>query len=139
MTRTSCAIALAVIAFSTGAAHAGPDQDAIVMRYEQAARTTDAGFGGFSAERGKAFFLDKHTGGKAETPTCTTCHGKSPRKSGRTRAGKEIKPMALSKSPKRFSDWKKVEKWFRRNCKNVLGRECTAAEKGDFLAFMTSQ
>ena len=32
-----------------------------------------------------------------------------------------------------------VEKWFKRNCKQVLGRECTPAEKGDFITFMMSQ
>ena len=26
-----------------------------------------------------------------------------------------------------------------RNCNNVLGRQCTATEKGDFIAFMLSQ
>jgi hypothetical protein len=47
--------------------------------------------------------------------------------------------MALSKTPDRYTDPKKVAKWFRRNCKSVLGRECTPLEKGDFLAFMMNQ
>ena len=47
--------------------------------------------------------------------------------------------MAVSVTPDRFTDLAKVEKWFRRNCNTVLGRECTPAEKGDFIAFMTSQ
>jgi len=29
-----------------------------------------------------------------------------------------------------------VEKWFKRNCKDVLARECTAQEKADFVAFL---
>jgi len=44
----------------------------------------------FSAARGKAFFLGTHTGGKPQTPSCTTCHTKNPRASGRTRVGKVI-------------------------------------------------
>jgi hypothetical protein len=32
----------------------------------------------------------------------------------------------------------KVEKWFKRNCKDVLDRECTVQEKADFVAFLIS-
>ncbi len=58
---------------------------------------------------------------------------------GETRAGKPIEPMAVSVTPDRYRDPKKVAKWFRRNCQSVLGRECTAPEKGDFLTLMISQ
>ena len=93
----------------------------------------------FSAERGKAFFYAKHTGGKPKINSCTVCHKKNPRAPGRTRTGKVIKPMAVSANPMRFTDPRKVAKWFRRNCRTVLGRECTAQEKGDFITFMMSQ
>lgn len=92
-----------------------------------------------SAERGKALFESNPAGGKPDTPSCTTCHGASPMMSGMTRAGKPIEPMAVSVTPERFTDLKKVQKWFRRNCKSVLGRECTAQEKTDFLTFMSSR
>ena len=36
----------------------------------------------------------------------------------------------------RFTDAAKSEKWFRRNCNDVVGRECTAAEKADVLAWL---
>jgi len=29
-----------------------------------------------------------------------------------------------------------VEKWFRRNCNDVLNRACTASEQGDVLAYL---
>ena len=93
----------------------------------------------FSAERGKAFFLAKHTGGKPNINSCTVCHTNNPRAPGHTRTGKVIKPMAVSVNPERFTDPRKVAKWFRRNCRTVLGRECTAQEKGDFITFMMSQ
>lgn len=93
----------------------------------------------FSAERGKTLFEAKAGGGKAETPSCMTCHSASPLSAGETRAGKPIEPMAVSKTPGRFADIKKVSKWFRRNCKSVLGRECTPQEKGDFLTYMLSK
>ncbi len=96
-------------------------------------------FEGFSAERGRAFFLANRKTGKPATPSCSSCHTKNPLNAGRTRAGKVIAPMALSATPTRFSELKKVEKWFRRNCKSVLGRPCTPLEKGDFLTFMMSR
>jgi len=92
-----------------------------------------------SADRGKALFESRAGGGKPDTPSCTTCHGASAMSTGKTRAGKQIEPMAVSKTPVRFTELKKVKKWFRRNCKSVLGRECTPQEKGDFLTFMSSQ
>jgi hypothetical protein len=39
-------------------------------------------------------------------------------------------------NPERFTDTAKVDKWFRRNCKDVASRECTAAEKADMLAWL---
>jgi hypothetical protein len=47
--------------------------------------------------------------------------------------------MAVSKSPARYTDQDNVEKWFGRNCSDVLGRACTAREKGDFIAYMIGQ
>ena len=58
---------------------------------------------------------------------------------GRTPVGKTIDPVAVSVAPTRYTDAAKVEKWFRRNCREVLGRECSAREKGDWLAFMITQ
>ena len=79
------------------------------------------------------------TTGKPDTPSCTTCHTQNPKHPGRTRAGKEIAAMALSVTPDRYGDAEKVEKWFARNCQSVLGRPCTAQEKGDFISFMIAQ
>ena len=117
---------------------AGSGQEAVLAEYLKQAKAADAGFAGFDAARGKAFFLADHTGGKPDTPSCTSCHGKDPRKSGQTRAGKAIDPMAVSVQADRFTDLAKTEKWFGRNCNSVLGRECTPKEKGDFITFMSS-
>ncbi len=127
-------LVLPVLAPPLRAAQPGPAQKAILEGYRK-----EAGGVEFSAERGRKLFSERHVGGKPTTPSCTTCHTADPRNRGRTRAGKEIAPMALSANPDRFSDPKKVRKWFRRNCRSVLGRECTAQEKGDFLTFMFSQ
>jgi hypothetical protein len=90
------------------------------------------------AAAGKAFWNANHSGGKPDTPSCTTCHGNDPTKAGQTRAGKAIDPMAVSVQPDRYTDPAKVEKWFGRNCNSVLGRDCTATEKADVLDYLKS-
>ncbi|MEZ5844126.1 MAG: DUF1924 domain-containing protein [Hyphomicrobiaceae bacterium] len=141
MTRTSLmsGIATLLLISNACAALAGPRQDAVLASYAAAAAKVDASFRRPSAARGKAFFHARHTGGKAETPACTSCHTADPRRTGTTRAGKQIAPMAVSVNPHRFTDPAEVEKWFRRNCKDVVGRECSAAEKSDVIAYLTGE
>jgi len=112
--------------------------DDLINHYANMAMTEDSSFAGFDSNRGKDLYLREHVGGKKDTPSCTTCHTKNPAQAGKTRAGKKIEPMATSVNPKRYQTLKKAEKWFRRNCKSVLGRECTTTEKGDFLTFMNN-
>ncbi len=123
---------------SVGAAHAGP-RETILEGLAAQASTDSADFSGFTAERGEALFMANFGTGKPETPSCTSCHSNSAANAGETRAGKVIEPMAVSVTPDRYTDPEKVEKWFRRNCNSVIGRECTALEKGDFLTYMINQ
>jgi Domain of unknown function (DUF1924) len=118
---------------------ADPRRDAILGELLAQARKAEPGFAGFSAERGAAFYRATHTGGKQGTASCTSCHGSTPQGQGQTRAGKAIEPMAVSKNPARYTNKDDVEKWFTRNCNDVLGRACTAKEKGDFLTYMMGQ
>jgi hypothetical protein len=72
--------------------------------------------------------------------SCATCHGGDLTRTGKhAKTGKTIEPLAPSVNPKRLTDPKHVEKWLYRNCRWTLGRECTAAEKADFLAYIRSQ
>lgn len=109
---------------------ADPAQKALFDSYQAVAKG--------NAASGKAFFHGTHGGGKADTPSCTTCHTSNLSAQGKTRAGKAIEPMAASASPKRYTDRAEVEKWFKRNCSDVLGRECSAQEKSDVLAYLLS-
>ena len=87
------------------------------------------------AVKGEAFFKASH----GQEWQCTSCHGKSPMTGGRhASTDKAIEPLAPAANAKRFTDSAKVEKWFRRNCKDVLARECTASEKADVLAWLIS-
>jgi len=69
--------------------------------------------------------------------SCASCHQALPVSPGRHAAtGKTIETLAPAFNPQRFSDAGKVEKLFRRNCKDVLARECSAGEKADVLAWL---
>lgn len=138
MTRFHRILLLLCTALSGMPAFAG-ERDDLIARYTAEARGADPAFAGFSAARGETLHRTRHGSGKPDTPACTSCHGEDARAAGRTRAGKAIEPMAVSASPTRYTDAAKVEKWFKRNCTEVLGRECTAREKGDWLAWMMKQ
>lgn len=114
-------------------------QDDLLGRYAAEAKKADSGFTGFSISQGEKFHKTRFGAGKPDTPACTSCHAESPKQKGQTRTGKVIEPMAVSVSPSRYADPAKVEKWFQRNCNEVLGRVCTPREKGDWLTYMLSQ
>ncbi|HEX5361543.1 MAG TPA: DUF1924 domain-containing protein [Fluviicoccus sp.] len=99
------------------------------------AKAANPGFNGFSAARGQQFFTNRH----GNDWSCSSCHTVNPMQSGKHDVtGKIIRPMAPAANPERFTDAAKTAKWFRRNCKDVLGRECTVQEKGDVLAWLIS-
>ncbi len=135
--KITATVAIWALATAT-ASFAGPRED-VLAQYAAAAKTASPAFAGFSAARGETLHNHKFAGGKPDTPACTSCHATDPRSAGRTPAGKAIEPVAVSVTPARYTDPAKVEKWFKRNCNDVLGRECTPLEKGDWLSYMMSQ
>lgn len=140
--RLAAALLLASFA-ADGVAVATPDyaaqRAAILAHYAAEARKADPAFKGFSVAAGRAFFLAHPAGARPATPSCSYCHTTDPRNRGRTRAGKVILPMAVSRTPSRFTKPSKVRLWFRRNCQSVYRRQCTALEKGNYITFMASQ
>ena len=86
-----------------------------------------------AAPRGEQFFTSRH----GREWSCASCHGTPPTQGGKHAAtGKAIGPLAPAFNADRFTDAAKAEKWFRRNCNDVVGRECTAGEKADVLAWL---
>lgn len=107
------------------------------------------GASNFNAEAGKKMWTEAipftKKGELINDRTCATCHNADVTKPGKhKRTGKVIAAMAPSVpfvaleegDGPRFSEAKKIEKWFKRNCKWTYGRECTAQEKGDFLMYL---
>ncbi|OYT87975.1 MAG: cytochrome C [Burkholderiales bacterium PBB3] len=87
------------------------------------------------AAKGQQLFVTRHN----KEWSCASCHTAVPTVDGKhASTGKTIAAMAPAFNAERFTDAAKSEKWFRRNCKDVLGRECSAAEKADVLAWLMS-
>ena len=127
-TRT-CAAAAAMLltaAFTINPAHAVTPSDQLQSL------ATEAGAPG-SPARGLLFF----TAGHGRQWSCASCHGAMPTRGGQHAAtGKPINALAPAVNSDRFTDAAKTEKWFRRNCNDVVGRACTAAEKADVLSWL---
>jgi len=134
-------IPAALICLAAVPALAGdPARDALLADYAAQAKQADAAFTGFSADRGKLIYTTRHADAKPEINACQACHGDDPSKAGQNaKTGKVIEPMAVSANPKRFTSKDDVEKWFGRNCKEVLGHDCSALEKGDYITFLASR
>ncbi len=111
-------------------AGANPIQDS----YRAQAKLDNPAFKDFSAAAGRKLYSTK-----VGEFSCASCHTDSPLAVGKhAKTGKEILPLSPTANPKRFTDAANVEKWFKRNCNDVLSRACTAQEKGDFMAYVLS-
>ena len=128
--KTHILIMTLLVSFPFSLSHAG---SAVVNNLlkgyaAQGANTADA-------EQGKQLW-EKIFNKKGER-SCASCHTKDLTQNGKhIKTNKLIKPMATSVNPERLTDGKKVNKWFKRNSKWTLGRECTAQEKTNFLVYI---
>ena len=90
-----------------------------------------------SPEKGQKLFTTNF--GREMGFSCSSCHTPNPTAAGKDQVTeKTIKPLAPAANPARFTDAHKVEFHFNLNCKDVVGRVCTAAEKADVMAWLIS-
>ena len=78
---------------------------------------------------------------KGEFPerSCASCHTTDLSAYGKhVKTGKRIEAMSPLSNSERLTQTKKVEKWFKRNCKWTMGRECSPQEKSDLLDYMNN-
>ena len=125
---------LAILGMASAVAGAADSPASLMTQYAQQAGVPVSAL---SAPRGAALYRTEHPGRNGQAVSCAGCHTANPTQPGRTRVGKRIEPLAPAANPQRFTDAAKVEKWFRRNCQDVLQRECSAQEKGDFIAWLS--
>ena len=134
---TLISVLLTVLAAQPLVAVAADSVASQMQGWSEQAKSTQSGFVP-SAERGKTLYF-KTFKVSAEFPNCAACHTDDARREGKHAiTGKKVSAMAPSVTPDRFTDAAKTEKWFRRNCKEVTGTECSAADKADFVAYLSS-
>ncbi|MDQ3262716.1 MAG: DUF1924 domain-containing protein [Myxococcota bacterium] len=125
-------VALAKL-FPIPEAEAAP-RPALLEDYQREAQAETPSFSA-DPQRGRALYFIEHD--KNGKPTsCATCHTDDARRPGKSPVGKLIEPLAPSANPDRFTDRKQADRWYDRNCKQVLGRVCTPGEKADFLSYL---
>jgi cytochrome c peroxidase len=105
-------------------------------KYATIAKNINPASTGLSAEDGKAFFNRELTI-KGKQVACASCHTSNPANEGKHMVtNKPIRPLAPSVNDKRFASIDKVEKNFTKHCNDIIGRDCTAQEKGNFIAYL---
>jgi hypothetical protein len=110
------------------ASAATPAVDTLLATWKAQGATPDATRGAALWKQG----FPAADGGPARA--CTTCHGPTLDAAGKhASTGEPIAPMT---APDRLTDAAKIEKWFGRNCRWTLGRECTVQERADVLLFL---
>ena len=123
---------LTTLALLSAPAYAETPKDFLAAFASEAKQESPA-YAGPSAERGQRFFKASH----GQEWSCASCHTRNPGAAGKHAVThKLIDPLAPSANAARFTRQAKVEKWFKRNCNDVVGRACTAQEKGDVLSYL---
>lgn len=101
----------------------------------QLKRWSDAAGAPGDVLKGERLFNQKH----GDVWSCASCHNSPPTTVGKhASTAKSIKPLAPAFNAQALTESAKVDKWFKRNCRDVLKRECTPAEKADVLAYLLS-
>jgi hypothetical protein len=136
MRNTSIALLAALGLFSASAFADPASAQKLADKYAVIAKNIDPNYKGLSADSGKAFFTRELTI-RGKQVACASCHTTNPANPGKHIVTKKpIKPLAPAANPERFSDVAKVEKNFEKHCLEIIGRDCTAEEKGNYIAYM---
>jgi hypothetical protein len=132
-------IALSVLLALAGTGVHAASPDELLRSYAAQAKQENPAFKEFFTSAGEKFYRASRRHSSGRQISCATCHTDDPRKAGKhEKTAKEIPPLAPSVNKARFTDSGNAEKWFKRNCQDVLERACTAQEKGNFLAYILS-
>ncbi|GAB1232739.1 DUF1924 domain-containing protein [Ferrigenium sp. UT4] len=132
--RTILAMGCALGMMLSALAMASPASDELLKKYQS------EGAGMADPDKGRQNWVREDVIDGEKMSCSTTCHNSDFAKEGKHhKTGKVIHPMSAKVNPERYTDVKKMEKWFKRNCNDTWGRDCTAQEKTDFLTFMLAQ
>jgi mono/diheme cytochrome c family protein len=85
---------------------------------------------------GKQFYNRKFNTNGHEV-ACASCHTQNPANTGKNIVtSKPIKPLSPVVNPNRFTDIAKVEDNFIDHCNDIIGADCSAEEKANFITYL---
>lgn len=138
MKTTSLLIAV-LLSFSVASAHADViNAQTLMDKYTASSQLVNKDFKP-SAIDGKLFFnrTFKTDGHEA---ACATCHTQNPANYGKHVVTKKmIKPLSPMVNPKRFTNISDVEDKFAEHCNDILGADCSAQEKANFIKYLFTE
>jgi hypothetical protein len=112
----------------------------LAKKYVTIAKTVNASYAGTSTMDGKMFFIRKFKTPDGKEAACASCHTSNPANTGRhIVTGKSIAPLSPVVNAKRFNDLDKVEEKFTEHCNDIMGTDCSAAEKANFIAYLLTE
>lgn len=140
MKKTNILIAT-LLGFAAITAHADvANAVKLEKKYAAFAKTANPEYSGPSAVDGKFFFNRKIKLANGKEAACASCHTANPADEGKhIITGKPIKPLSPNVNYKRFSDVEKVEEQFTKHCNDIIGSDCTAAEKANYIAYLLTE
>ena len=131
----------AILSVAAVYAHADiANAEKLAHKYTTIAKSVNADFAGPSATEGKLFFNRKIKTAAGKAQACASCHTANPADEGKHAVtGRAIRPLSPAVNFKRFSDIYKVEEQFTEHCNDIIGNDCTAAEKTNFITYLMTE
>ena len=112
----------------------------LAKKYTTIAKTVNASYDAPSSMDGKMFFNRKIKAPNGKEVACASCHTSNPANAGKNIVtGRSIAPLSPIVNAKRFNDLEKVEDKFTEHCNDIIGADCSAAEKANFIAYLLTE
>jgi len=128
---------LSVATFSANADVTNAEK--LATKYYSIAKEINPDFKAPSVADGKTFF-NRQFNVNGKQIACASCHTSNPADEGKhIVTGKPIRPLSPIVNEKRFTDIDKVEAKFTEHCNDILGADCTAAEKSNFISYLITE
>ena len=134
-------VLLALLSLTATSANANvPNAEKLVSIYTAIAKHDNPEYTGPTAADGKFFFNRKIKLGNGKVMACASCHTANPADEGKhIVTGKAIRPLSPVVNAKRFDDFGKVQDKFTQHCKDIIGSDCTAAEKASYITYLLTE
>lgn len=133
-------VSLFAATFATFAHADVTNAEKLVYKYTNIAHSVNETYQAPSITDGKIFFNRKFKTPSGKEAACASCHTNNPANAGKNIVtGKEIPPLAPRVNTKRFTNLDKVEEEFTKHCNDILGADCAASEKANFIAYLLTE